>query len=208
MKNIKFYFDFLSPYSYFAWLDHLKAVDGQKCTFTYHPVLMGKLFSHFKFPGPGEIIVKRNHELKKCFRYAAKRNIPFAPPQTFPFNPLAVLRSATRSASGDCQFETINCLFKQIWAEETVLDDPDLIKKILQANNLPEHILELAFEKAAKLELKKNIKDAITADIFGVPSFEFASEVFWGNDSLEYLNDSLEGNDNWNKDLYNSLIEK
>ena len=64
MKNIDFYFDFLSPFSYFAWLNHKDQLANYQLNIEYRPVLMGKLFGHFNFPGPGEIEVKRNYELK------------------------------------------------------------------------------------------------------------------------------------------------
>ena len=86
MKKIDFYFDFLSPYSYFAWLNHKNILAEHDVALDYKPVLMGRLFSNFDFKGPGEIIVKRNYELKKCFRYALNQ-IKFSPPVSFPLIP-------------------------------------------------------------------------------------------------------------------------
>lgn len=208
MPKIQLYFDFLSPFSYFAWLNHQKQIIEESIKFTYHPVLMGRLFSHHGFPGPGEITAKRNYELKKCFRYAAKNNIPFHPPEKFPFNPLAAIRMATLTAAGEHQYQVIDLLFKQIWAEGQVLDDPQGLEEILQANNLPLSLSEASFTREAKQELKNNINSAIEQNIFGVPSFVFSGEVFWGNDSIESLNDVLKGNDKWNKELYDELVKK
>ena len=207
MKNIKFYFDFLSPFSYFGWKNHKCEISNTDVSFTYHPVLMGKLFSHFEFPGPGEIKVKRDYELKCCFRYAAKNKILFSPPTKFPFNPLAIIRLATLSAAKENQFEIINCIFNAVWGQGNVLDDPELIEKILKDNNFDSNIIERSFEREAKLELKSNIKEAISKNIFGVPSFAIDEEYFWGNDSFEYLKDYLSDNDKWDKELYSSLIK-
>ena len=115
MTQINFYFDFLSPFSYFAWKRHQSFYGRFEVIWNYKPVLMGKLFSHHNFPGPGEIAAKRKYELKKCFRYAEKNNIPFSPPPSFPFNPLAIIRMATKTASRSRQKEVIDLIFDQIF---------------------------------------------------------------------------------------------
>jgi 2-hydroxychromene-2-carboxylate isomerase len=206
MPKLVFYFDFLSPFSFFAWKRHQKLLSG-KVDITYAPVLMGKLFSQHNFPGPGEIPAKRNYELKKCFRYATKQNIEFSPPKTFPFNPLAINRCATRHASQKQQVDIIELLFNLVWSKGKILDNPDIITKELLTNNLNPDIVERSFERPAKLELKKNINDALAAGAFGVPSFYLDQELFWGNDSLEDLINYLDGNDNWDKALYNQLLK-
>ena len=208
MQKINFYFDFLSPYSYFAWTNHKASKQRQGIDFTYKPVLMGKLFSHHEFPGPGMIKAKRNYELKSCFRYAAKENIEFTPPEQFPFNPLAIIRLATNAAATDKQARVIDFIFKQVWAKGKVLEDPEHIEELLKEAGFESEIIERSFSKDAKIELKQNIKDAISADIFGVPSFQINDEFFWGNDSLTYLDNYLDGNDIWDKELYNELLRK
>lgn len=209
MKKIYFYFDFLSPFSYFAWENHKKKLlNNSQLDVVYSPVLMGRLFSHFEFKGPGEIPPKREYELKKCFRYAAKRNIPFSPPKEHPFNPLAIIRLATLFSSNEDQFKIIDFIFKSIWANGLVLEDPELISNLLQKNYFDHKIFDRSFERDAKLELKANIKQAISQGIFGVPTFTHEEEIFWGNDSLNDLRDYLEGNDIWNKELYTALLNK
>ncbi len=204
MKKIDFYFDFLSPFSYFAW-KRRNLIAGE---LVYKPVLMGKLFSHFEFRGPGEIRVKRDAELKKCFRYAHKHQIPFHPPAQFPFNPLGIIRLATLAAAGEHQEEIISIIFHSVWAEGIVLEDPEVIEKILKESSLPIEIFESSFAKDSKLELKQNIKEALEFDIFGVPTFRAENENFWGNDSISDLNDLLGGNSDWNREYFNLLTKK
>lgn len=213
MKTIKFYFDFLSPYSYFSWLNHQTELQQLKVNIQYKPILMGKLFSYHQFPGPGEIKVKRNYELKKCFRYANKNNIDFIPPSRFPFNPLGIIRLATACihSSLEEQLHIIDFIFKQIWACGEVLEDPDHVKYLFQKHNINDVIIDKSYSKAAKFELKDNIKCAITEGVFGVPSFvvieENCNELFWGNDSFHDLKGYLAGNDIWNKELYTKVLQ-
>ena len=207
MKKLNFYFDFLSPYSYLAFNSFKTMIAQNTIIINYRPVLMGKLFSPHGFPGPGEIPAKRKHELRKCFRLAHKLNIEFHPPKTFPFNPLGIVRLATNYASAGKQLEVISTIFDLVWGQGIILEDPDLILSKLQEAGLQEDIFHRSFEREAKLELKTNIKEALSQDIFGVPSFEVEGEMFWGLDSLEDLKNFLMGNDMWNRTLYNDLLE-
>lgn len=207
MKDIKLYFDFLSPFSYFTWKTHKTQFKDKGVKISYHPVLMGKLFSHHEFPGPGQIPAKRKYELKKCFRYAHKNNIKFNPPNSFPFNPLAIIRMATTHAAREKQELVIENIFDLVWGEGKILEDPDYIIGLWNERQLDTQIIERSFDRQAKLELKDNIKNAISLDIFGVPSFVIDDEYFWGNDSIPDLINYIDNNDKWNKELYNELLK-
>ena len=203
MKKVDFYFDFLSPFSYFAWLNH-KKIDAE---FVYRPVAMGSLFAHFEMKGPGEILPKRIYMLKSCFKYAAKNNIDFTPPKSHPFNPLYALRLAT-SAISDSQEKIIDILFKAAWANGSDLSDLDLLKDLLDSNGLNGvQLLDKTFEKEVKQEVKTNLKLAKEAMIFGVPSFKTNDEIFWGNDSLDSLKDFINGDEaHWDQELFKSRL--
>ena len=50
--------------------------------------------------------------------------------------------------------------------------------------------------------LKLNVKDALSKGVFGVPSFVIDNELFWGNDSIPYVESYLEEEDNLNSNIY------
>ncbi len=210
MKHLDFYFDFLSPYSFFAFTKHKEYLEGHATTVTYKPVLMGKLFSHHEFRGPGDIPAKRAYELKKCFRIASQLNIDFHPPHTFPFNPLAIIRLATKHASSDQTHFIIEKVFKLIWQNGLILEDPEIILRELKKEGVSQDVFDRSFEKEAKLELKQNIKEALSLNIFGVPTINVKenNEWFWGFDSLHDLSTFLAENDKWDRQLYNNLLNK
>jgi 2-hydroxychromene-2-carboxylate isomerase len=145
--------------------------------------------------------------LKHCFRYAYKNHIPFIPPKTHPFNPLYCLRMATEHAAKENQKAVISLFWNLIWANGVVLEDPDLIVAELEKVNLPgSEILERSYEREAKQAVKQNTKEAISFNAFGSPSFVTEDgELFWGNDSLEFLNDYLLQGDRFNTDLFKAL---
>lgn len=208
MQKIKFYFDFLSPYSYFAWKNRASILKNQDIQIDYKAIPMGNLFNHYEMKGPGEILPKRHYMLKQCFIYAAQNGIEFTPPKNHPFNPLYALRMATKHASGSDQERIIDILFNSIWAKGIELDDPEIIKDILLKNNFSnDEILEKSFDREAKQEFKANIKEAISDGLFGVPSFIYNDELFWGNDSITNLVNSINKKEvDWDRALFQNRI--
>lgn len=196
MKEFNFYFDFLSPFSFFAWtqLSNLEKVEGLKIH--YKPVALGPLLNHWQIKGPGEIEPKREFLLKQCLRYAAKKKINFTTPKTHPFNSLYALRLSLKSVAGDLQGDVIKALWQAGWQDRIDMGEPEELLKVLREHNLPaDELYERSFTKEAKVELKANIQEAISFGAFGVPSFVAQGELFWGNDAIEDLLHFMEGSD-------------
>ena len=108
MKEIIFYFDFLSPFSFFAYKNLIQKSDLK---IHFRPVALGPLLNHWGIKGPGEVTPKREFLLKQCLRYAAKNGLSFTTPKTHPFNSPYALRLALKSTAGESQHQVINCLW-------------------------------------------------------------------------------------------------
>lgn len=206
MKNIDFYFDFLSPYSYFAWKNHIKL--REKFKFNYLPILMGKLFDKHGIIGPGQIPAKRKLMLRSCFRYADRNNISFIPPQEHPFNPLYVLRLACRECSGDNQFQVIDTIWDYIWGNGLNADSPEQLVQFLNSRNLDGvTLLDKTSTSEVRAAIKLNTKQALSENLFGVPSFKVDNEIFWGNDSLEDISFYEANGIKFDEKLFNQRTE-
>jgi 2-hydroxychromene-2-carboxylate isomerase len=193
MKRLNFYFDFLSPFSYFAWT---KIASNKDLIIDYKPVALGPLLNHWGIKGPGEIEPKREFLLKQCLRYAAKNNIDFTTPKTHPFNSLYALRLALKSTAGDLQGEVIKTLWLAGWQQRIDMGEPDELLRVLREAGLPaDELYEKSFTKEAKVELKANIQEAIGFGAFGVPSLVVDNELFWGNDAVEDMLNYAKGID-------------
>jgi 2-hydroxychromene-2-carboxylate isomerase len=208
MKKVEYYFDFLSPYSYFSFINLKNKDFFNKHEVVLKPVVMGSLFNHFEMKGPGMIRPKRHYMLKQCFIYSAMSNIAFNPPDKHPFNPLYALRLATKSCSLERQLEMVETLFNACWSKGLTLGEPEDLAPILEDAGFDvKQVLDATFDREVKKELKQNIKDAIESNIFGVPSFKTQDEVFWGNDSIGQMELFLDNDfPKWNKELYNCKI--
>ena len=205
MKELNFYFDFLSPFSYFAWL---RLQSHPELTIHFKPVALGPLLNHWSIKGPGEVQPKREFLLKQCLRYAAKNQIEFTTPKTHPFNSLYALRLALKSTAGDLQAEVIKTLWLAGWKTRIDMGEPEELKSALSEAGLPaEELFEKSFSKEARAELKANIQEAISHGVFGVPSMLIDHEVFWGNDALEDMFNYINGTDHLDREKLRNLLD-
>jgi 2-hydroxychromene-2-carboxylate isomerase len=208
MNKVEFYFDFISPYSFFAW-KNITAENSpfKNYSFEFLPTPLGPLLNHWGLVGPGVIEPKRDYLLKNCFRYAKKKNWLFGPPKIHPFNSLYALRLSLLSVAGDSQKAVIEALWELGWVRRDDLSHPDILVKWLRDKNLPaDELYEKSFSKEAKAELKQNLTKAIARKVFGVPSFFYEGESFWGNDSLDDLLSWLSGDRGYDSASFQEVL--
>ncbi len=197
MKRIIFYFDYLSPFSYFAWKRIRSLQKALQLEIEYKPVLLGVLLSHWGQKGPAEIEPKREYAFKQCLRYATKEGIAFTMPKYHPFNPLPSLRVSVKSASNELQTSVMNTLWNAGWAQGLDLGNPDELERVLNEAGLPGNkLMELCQTGEVKAELKTLTQEAIEKGVFGVPTFVVDDELFWGLDSIEGMINYINGEDN------------
>lgn len=205
MKSFDFYFDYLSPFSYFA---HKRLhIHRREFRISYRPVALGPLLNEWGIKGPGEVQPKREFLLKQCLRYSDRHNIPFTTPKTHPFNSLYALRLSLAGVAGLHQEKVIDTLWKAGWEKRIDMGEPEELLRELREAGLPaDELYEKSFSKEAKVEMKKNIQDALSAGTFGVPSFVAGTELFWGNDSLEDLFSFLDNKDTLDREKLTRLL--
>lgn len=207
MKELNFYFDFLSPFSYFAWLKLKPFAAELNLKVNYKPVALGPLLNHWQIKGPGEVEPKREFLLKQMLRYASKNKIEFTTPKTHPFNSLYALRLALKGVAEDHQERVIETLWKAGWQKRIDMGEPEELLKALRDNDLPaDELYEKSFSREAKQELKNNIQEAINKGAFGVPTFVYEDELFWGQDSMNELKDFILGQDHLDREKLNLIL--
>lgn len=208
MQTLDYYFDFLSPYSYLCWM-YMKKFreewDQAEVKMNLYPVTLATVIHHYETKGPAEIEPKRLYLFKDCLRFSAREDIPFSLPAELPFNSLYALRCALFENAGDDQEKVIDCLFKACWGEGRNIGDSDVVLEVLNQEGLNgERLLEQSMTKEIRKALKNNVKKALEAKVFGLPTFIIGDELFWGNDSLPFLNNYI-----FNKDTVDpQMVEK
>ena len=180
MRSALWYFDFVSPFAYIC-LHRLRELPAD-LQIEYRPVLFAGLLGHWGQKGPAEIASKRRYTYRWCNWWAKRLGITFRFPAGHPFNPLHHLRLAIACGSKP---EAVRRIFDVLW---TSAEDPaNPIAFAGLARSLGVDPARLASDEI-KDALRKNTEQAAARGVFGVPTFEVEGELFWGADSIEFLN--------------------
>jgi 2-hydroxychromene-2-carboxylate isomerase len=180
MRALTLHFDFVSPYSYIAF-KRLHELPPD-VALELRPVLFAGLLNHFGQKGPAEIDVKRRWTYRWCTWWAKELGIPFRFPASHPFNPLQHLRLAI--AAGATR-ETVETIFDSIWTTGAEASDPAAFAALAKSLGVEEARLGAPEAKEA---LRRNTEEAASRGIFGVPTYEVDGELFWGADSIGFVN--------------------
>ncbi len=177
--RITWYFDFISPFSYFQCerLDQLPP--GTEIDFK--PVLLAGLLKHWEHKGPAELPPKRRFTYRQALWIARREGIPFRAPPAHPFNPLSALRLAIALGSTP---HVVRSIFRFIWAEGHRTDTDESWTKLIHRLNAPDADARIACDEV-KTTLRSNTDGAIALGVFGVPTIVAGKELFWGYDMTD-----------------------
>lgn len=179
MRDADWYFDFISPYAYFAQLRFGEL--STQLRIKYRPVLLAGLLNNWGQKGPAEIAGKRTWTYRACTFWAMQHGIPFRFPAAHPFNPLPYLRLAIAANNTAAAVRTI---FEALWTTGADPADESIVKKLTDWLNIPmSRLADADVKDALRLETER----AAARGVFGVPTFIVDDELFWGADALDFF---------------------
>ncbi len=193
---VSFYFDYISPNAYLAWLRLKDLVAQGRLTLRPVPVLFAGMLERYGQLGPAEIGPKARWMVRNNLRKAALAGLPLNPPAHHPFNPLAALRLTLVADEDRCMMPVIDTLFTTIWVEGAHGGDAAALADALRHKDFPaDDWLVRARAAPVKQRLRSNTESALEAGVFGVPTVIVDGELFWGYDDLPMAERRLAGND-------------
>jgi 2-hydroxychromene-2-carboxylate isomerase len=204
VKDLYFYFDYISPYSFLAWKKIGNLCKHYNLKLIAEPVVFGAILSHWDTRGPAEIMPKRDYTFKDTLRSAARENIKINFPPAHPFNPLLALRATCLMETHNDYHKFINHLYDLCWQQGEDLNNKSLIGNLLQSYGIENGVDKCSEEKTKKI-LKDKTDKAVEKGIFGVPSMLVEAEIFWGNDRFEFLENYIQGKDPVTPELLEKL---
>ena len=185
-KEIDFYFDFLSPYSYLA---HLKIKLTKNINFNYKPVLVGGLHNLQGITAPAFIKPKLKHMISDCNLIAKKDRSNFIWNSKFPINSLNIMRGYL-FINNENKDLYLNVIFDAYWKDNLDIANEEIIKSLLKKSKIdPNSFFKGIKDPQIKEELKNVTQVAHDKEVFGVPTFVVNGKIFWGQDRLEFALD-------------------
>ena len=193
---LHFYFDFISPYGYFASLriEALAARHGRQVE--WHPMLLG--VSVLKVMGLKPLLetpLKGDYVRRDVLRSARKHGIALGRDLDAPVgSPLPAARALclVKHHHPHLQAAMAHVLYHAYWARGLHLSTPESVAALSLPDGMDPAWMEaeLRGEHAAVL-LKREVDASLRAGVFGSPTVIVDGEMFWGFDRLPELDEWL-----------------
>jgi 2-hydroxychromene-2-carboxylate isomerase len=188
--SIDFYFDFSSPYGYFASarIDAIAAKHGR--TVDWHPILLGAVFKVTGGAPLPSLPLKGDYAKRDIPRCARAFGLPFKFPSKFPIATQAAARMTVWAQGSDLgRAKTLaSALYRAYFAEDRDITNPQVCADVAEACGLDRaQAIAAINDQVVKDKLKTQMDAAMAQGIFGSPYFIIDGEPFWGADRLDHV---------------------
>ena len=195
MTDIDFYYDFRSPFAYFATC-RMDILESKGAKINWRPVFVDVLLNCQTGKAPWDETEdpfcppKRAHFMADIFRLIEFWQIPFAMPSPpIPSGNTAMAMAALLEKDGTSHSQFHDAMFKAIWQEQKDGADPEVVKGALAAGKHDAALLDRE-EEGAEL-LTKNTLTAYENGVFGTPTFVVSGGLYFGADRMELIASKL-----------------
>ena len=187
IKEIDFYFDFISPYSYLA---HKKIQNlFRNIRVNYKPILLGGLHNLEGIIAPAFNKSKLKHMISDCNLIANENNFEFTWNLKFPLNSLNIMRGYLY-INPSIKNQYLNLMFDAYWKDNLDISNSKIMISLLNKCKVDvDKFFKGVANQKIKDELKTKTKEAQNNQIFGAPTFIVNNKVFWGQDRLKFALD-------------------
>ena len=196
---IEFYFDFSSPYGYFAStrVDDLAADFGR--TAVWKPILLGVVLKETDMRPLADIPIKGDYAKHDWERMGRMMDVPYRLPSKFPVATQAAARAFYWLDDRDSGLARLfaKSAFHAYFAENVDISLPAAVVDIAAALHVDRDELSQALQSPAiKERLRTETMNAIGKGVFGSPFFFVNGEPFWGSDRMWMVKKWMQG-ENW-----------
>lgn len=188
---IDFYFDFASPYGYFAAqrIDALAAKYGRGVE--WHPILLGVVFKTTGAAPLPQVPLKGDYAYHDFERSARFHGIDYRRPTPFPLATQAAARAMlwVQNQYGKARaIEFAQAIYRAYFFDDVNIGEAAAVAQVAAALGLDAALLSEAINSAPiKDQLKQEIEQAMARGVFGSPFLVVDAEAFWGFDRFDQL---------------------
>ena len=187
---IDFYFDFSSPYGYFASMkiEEMAARHGRAVN--WRPILLGAVFKLTGQQPLATIPLKGSYMAHDLARSARLLKVPFKLPTKFPIATTAPSRAFYWIGDRDAALakKVAAALYQAYFAEDRDISNPEVTGNVAAKLGMDKaELIQALNEPAVKERLKTEVDAAIERGVFGSPYIVIDGEPFWGSDRLEQM---------------------
>jgi 2-hydroxychromene-2-carboxylate isomerase len=187
---IDFYFDYSSPYGYFAAMkiDELAARHGRAVN--WKPILLGAVFKLTGGQPLPTLPLKGPYALRDIVRSARFYGVEYQPPSKFPIATQAPARAFYWANERDLALakQLAQALYRAYFVADRDISSPEITADVAATLGFKrDDVLAALNDPAVKDKLKSEVDAAIKLGVFGSPYIVVDGEPFWGIDRFEQI---------------------
>ncbi|MCE9639967.1 MAG: 2-hydroxychromene-2-carboxylate isomerase [Betaproteobacteria bacterium] len=187
---IDFYFDYSSPYGYFAAMkiDDLAAKNGRSVN--WKPILLGAVFKVTGGQPLPTLPLKGPYALRDILRSARFHGLPYQQPSKFPVATQAPARAFYWINDRDPALakKLAQALYQAYFVQDRDISSPEITADVAATLGLQrDEVLAALNDAAVKDRLKNEVDAAIKLGVFGSPYIVVDGEPFWGIDRFDQI---------------------
>jgi 2-hydroxychromene-2-carboxylate isomerase len=187
---IDFYFDYSSPYGYFAAMkiDELAGKHGRAVN--WKPILLGAVFKVTGAQPLPTLPLKGPYALRDILRSARFYGLAYKHPTKFPIATQAPARAFYWVNDRDPVLakKLAQTLYQAFFVQDRDISSPDVTADVGATLGMKrDDVLAALSDVAVKDKLKNEVDAAIKLGVFGSPYIVVDGEPFWGIDRFDQL---------------------
>jgi 2-hydroxychromene-2-carboxylate isomerase len=193
MSTLTFWFDVHSPWVYLASFRVGDIARGHGLPLRWRPLHLPKLMDEIGGIKPLEASPQRVAWFQQDIQdHAELIGVPLRYHPHYPLRNSRALRACILADDDGKAEAFVRRVLKGYWAEEADITDLDQLAQWGAESGLdPEAVKAAAVSENYKQRLDANTSDAIARGVFGVPTVDTGTRLYFGNDRLDLLDRHL-----------------
>ena len=203
LRTVTVYIDYKSPYAYLAkdLVYGLERDCGVRIDWLPYDLDLANFMGSARVDDSGRVIEERRsaHQWRRvrysymdCRRQARKRGLVIRGTQKIWDSKIALCGMLYAKRQGEAVLRHYNdIVFERFWKRELDIEDPEVVSAVLTEAGADAAGFPAYVATEGRQELERICRAAEAAGVFGVPSFIFDSELFWGREQLPEIRERL-----------------
>lgn len=193
-KIIDYYLSPMSPWTYLGHARFQAITKKHGASIQVKPVDVGRIF-----PVSGGLPVSKRppqrqaYRLVELTRWSGFLGVPLnLHPKFFPYDAQLATLVILAADSSDAAMRLTGAMLSGCWKDEkNMADEKEIERAIHQCGMSPGVLLSKARSPEVAARYDAINEEAIARQVFGVPTYVYQDELFWGQDRLEFLDRAL-----------------
>lgn len=193
---IDYYLSLQSPWTYLGHQRLSELAERHGARVVLHPLNLGIVFpATGGLPLPKRAPARRFYRLVELHRWSDYLSLPLnLEPSHFPADEklAAAMVLAQQERDPAAALRLAGAVLRAVWAEERDIGARDTLLTLAARLDLDgTALLEAAADPRFAEHVDQDSKAAVARGVFGVPTYVFRDELFWGQDRLDFLDRAL-----------------